>query len=149
MTPKQRAKRLAEIRKRQEEISLDQHEARRRASFTAVLKAHSMLVALDAEAANLQAAAPIELSRDDRERVWYRDFLDFLKSEQVFARLLTPAAYGGGDPDVRWDTFRNCEFNEITAFYALHYWYTWQVTILGLGPLWMTDNAASKTKTAL
>ena len=70
MTPKQRAKRLAEIRRRQEEISLDQHEARRRASFTAVLKAHSMLVALDAEAANLQAAAPIELSREDRERVW-------------------------------------------------------------------------------
>jgi acyl-CoA dehydrogenase len=89
-----------------------------------------------------------QLKRDDRERVWYRDFLDFVKGERVFARLLTPAAYGGGDPDFRWDTFRNCEFNEITAFYALHYWYTWQVTILGLGPLWMTDNEAIKAKTA-
>jgi len=34
------------------------------------------------------------------------------------------------DPDYRWDTWRNCEFNEILAFYALHYWYTWQVSIL-------------------
>ena len=67
----------------------------------------------------------VRLKRDDRERVWYQDFLDFLKEERAFARLLTPAAYGGGDPDVRWDTFRNCEFNEITAFYGLHYWYTW------------------------
>ncbi len=88
------------------------------------------------------------LKRDDRERIWYRDFLDFVKEERAFARLLTPAAYGGADPDVRWDTFRNCEFNEITAFYALHYWYTWQVSILGLGPLWMTDNEAVKEKTA-
>ena len=23
------------------------------------------------------------------------------------------------------------------AFYGLAYWYTWQVTILGLGPIWM------------
>jgi len=88
------------------------------------------------------------LKHDDRERVWYQDFLDFVKREQAFARLLTPAAYGGGDPDFRWDTFRNCEFNEITAFYALHYWYTWQVTILGLGPLWMSNNEPIKRNTA-
>jgi acyl-CoA dehydrogenase len=90
----------------------------------------------------------VKLKSDDRERVWYKDFLDFVKEEKAFARLLTPAEHGGGDPDFRWDTFRNCDFSEITAFYALHYWYTWQVTILGLGPLWMTDNEAIKAKTA-
>jgi acyl-CoA dehydrogenase len=89
-----------------------------------------------------------KLKKDDRDRVWYADFLEFVKRERAFARLLTPAAYGGGDPDVRWDTFRNCDFNEITAFYGLHYWYTWQVSILGLGPLWMSGNDAIKRRTA-
>ena len=70
MTPKQRRARLKEIRARQEEIAADQVAARQARSFTAVLKAHSMLGALAAEAAELQAAAPVELSRADRERVW-------------------------------------------------------------------------------
>ena len=47
-------------------------------------------------------------------------------------------------PDARWDTWRNCEFNEILAFYGLAYWYTWQVSILGLGPIWMSPNEALK-----
>jgi acyl-CoA dehydrogenase len=86
------------------------------------------------------------LKRDDHERVWYADFLDFVKRERVFATLLTPAPYGGGR--TRWDTWRNCEFNEITAFYGLHYWYTWQVSILGLGPIWMGRNEEMKRRTA-
>ena len=81
------------------------------------------------------------LKADDRERVWYADFLEFLAREQVFSTLLTPAAYGGV-PGCRWDNWRNNEFNEILAFYGLHYWYTWQVTILGLGPIWMSANEA-------
>ncbi|MDP1828028.1 MAG: acyl-CoA dehydrogenase [Archangium sp.] len=88
------------------------------------------------------------LKADDRNCTWYADFLEFVKREQVFASLLTPAPFGGGDAHVRWDTFRNCEFNEITAFYGLAYWYTWQVSILGLGPLWMGKNEAIKATTA-
>ncbi|MBU0515994.1 MAG: acyl-CoA dehydrogenase, partial [Proteobacteria bacterium] len=87
------------------------------------------------------------LKHDDHERVWYADFIDFLGREKVFATLLTPPAYGG--PDCRWDTWRNCEFNEITAFYGLHYWYCWQVTILGLGPIWQSANEEVKKRTAL
>jgi acyl-CoA dehydrogenase len=89
-----------------------------------------------------------KLKTDDQERVWYADFLDFVKREKIFATLLTPSTYGLEDPDYRWDTWRNCEFNEILAFYALHYWYTWQVSILGLGPIWMSDNEEVKKKTA-
>ena len=88
----------------------------------------------------------VKLKEDDRQRVWYSDLLEFLKSEGIFYTLLTPAKYGQGD--CRWDTWRNCEFSEILAFYGLHYWYTWQVTILGLGPLWMSPNEAIKQKTA-
>jgi acyl-CoA dehydrogenase len=92
-----------------------------------------------------------KLKLDDRERVWYADFLDFQRKEKLFATLLTPAAYGDNrDPsvDCRWDTWRNCEFNEILAFYGLHYWYTWQVSILGLGPIWMSSNEALKQRAA-
>jgi len=34
------------------------------------------------------------------------------------------------------------------GFYGLQYWYTWQVTILGLGPIWMGNNEKVKEKTA-
>lgn len=85
------------------------------------------------------------LKADDHERVWYADFIDFQRENQIFATLLTPAAYGTG---CRWDTYRNCEFNEILAFYGLHYWYTWQVSILGLGPIWMSTNEALKQRAA-
>jgi hypothetical protein len=59
---------------------------------------------------------------------------------------LTPTPYGAGD--ARWDTWRNCEFNEILGFYGLAYWYTWQVSILGLGPIWMSPNEALRQKAA-
>jgi acyl-CoA dehydrogenase len=87
------------------------------------------------------------IKEDDRNRSWYADFLEFQKQERLFATLLTPAAYGF-DPDCRWDTWRNCEFNEILGFYGLAYWYTWQVSILGLGPVWMSQNEALKKRAA-
>lgn len=86
------------------------------------------------------------IKTDDHERVWYADFIDFVKKEKIFAALLTPTAFGDGS--TRWDTFRNCDFNEILGFYGLPYWYTWQVTILGLGPIWMSRNEEIKHKTA-
>src|SRR5512141_1536496 len=82
------------------------------------------------------------IKADDRNQVWYADFLEFVKRERVFSTLLTPPDYG--DLDCRWDTWRNCEFNEILAFYGLAYWYTWQVSILGLGPIWMSKNEKLK-----
>lgn len=87
-----------------------------------------------------------KIKEDDQAKIWYQDFLDFIKEEQVFADLLTPAAYGDGK--ARWDMWRLTEFNEVLAFYGLCYWYAWQVTILGLGPIWMSDNEEAKKKTA-
>jgi acyl-CoA dehydrogenase len=88
----------------------------------------------------------VKLKDDFENRVWYADFLDFVKKEKIFYTLLTPAEYGDGS--TRWDTFRNCDFNEILGFYGLPYWYTWQVSILGLGPIWMGKNEEVKKKTA-
>jgi acyl-CoA dehydrogenase len=88
------------------------------------------------------------LLEDDHQRVWYSDFLEFVKENKVFATLLTPAADAAGDADKRWDTTRICAFNEITGFYGLAYWYTWQVTILGLGPIWQSGNAEARRRAA-
>lgn len=82
------------------------------------------------------------IKEDDQACRWYEDFLDFIKREQIFATLLTPAGYGA--PDARFDLSRVCEFTEITAFYSLAYQYCYQVSILGLGPIWMGDNEKVK-----
>jgi acyl-CoA dehydrogenase len=89
-----------------------------------------------------------QLKDDDHQRRWYRDFLDFLNDHRVFSTMLTPPEHAIGDPDARWDTNRNCALNEILGFYGLPYWYAWQVSILGLGPLWMADGQAIKERTA-
>ncbi len=86
------------------------------------------------------------VKEDDHQRVWYADFLAFVKKEQVFSTLLTPAGYGADTQ--RWDTYRNARFNEILGFYGLAYWYTWQVSILGLGPVWMSENEGVKQHAA-
>ena len=86
------------------------------------------------------------IKKDDQERIWYKEFLDFLAKEQIFAKLLTPTPYG--DKDSRWDMWRIQGFNEIVGFYGLPYWYTWQVTILGLGPIWMSENEEMKKQAA-
>ncbi|MDT5043624.1 MAG: acyl-CoA dehydrogenase [Actinoplanes sp.] len=82
------------------------------------------------------------------DRVWYSDFLDFAAKEGLFATFLTPAADGGGDPDKRWDTARNAALSEILGFYGLGYWYAWQVTVLGLGPVWQSANPVARAQTA-
>ncbi len=77
---------------------------------------------------------------------WYADFIEFLAAERAFATLLTPARDADGAEGKRWDTARNAVFNEILGFYGLPYWYAWQVTILGLGPIWQSDNDAARAR---
>ncbi|MBW2692081.1 MAG: acyl-CoA dehydrogenase [Deltaproteobacteria bacterium] len=87
-----------------------------------------------------------QLKEDDHAAVWYADFLEFVREKRIFATMCTPSGYGAEES--RWDTWRICEFAEILGFYGLQYWYTWQVSVLGLGPIWMSSNEALKQKTA-
>jgi len=87
-----------------------------------------------------------QLLDDYNKKIWYKEFVDFIGKEQIFAKLLTPKEYADGDPDCRWDTARNSEYSELLAFYGLGYWYCFQVTILGLGPIWMSPNEKAKKK---
>jgi acyl-CoA dehydrogenase len=93
-----------------------------------------------------EAKGKVRLKADYHARVWYADFLEFVRRERIFATISTPAGYGA--PDARWDTWRMCEFAEILGFYGLQYWYTWQVTVLGLGPIWMSRNEELKQRAA-
>ncbi|HEY5624731.1 MAG TPA: acyl-CoA dehydrogenase [Gammaproteobacteria bacterium] len=87
-----------------------------------------------------------KLLADYYDRPWYEDFLAFVKEKRIFATMCTPA--GEGAADCRWDTWRICEFAEILGFYGLQYWYTWQVSVLGLGPIWMTENETIRRRAA-
>ncbi|GIF04239.1 acyl-CoA dehydrogenase family protein [Actinoplanes siamensis] len=81
-------------------------------------------------------------------RTWYADFLDFAAKEGLFATFLTPAPDANGNRHKRWDTARNAALSEILGFYGLDYWYVWQVTVLGLGPVWQSSNAQARAHAA-
>lgn len=83
---------------------------------------------------------------DFHAKHWYADFLSFVKRERIFADVLTPAE--SGVPGATWNTRRLAALGEVLGFYGLEYWYTWQVSMLGLGPLWMSKNEKLKQKTA-
>jgi acyl-CoA dehydrogenase len=87
-----------------------------------------------------------KIKEDFLNKTWNYDFVEFMKKEQVFATLMTPTGYG--DPDSRWDTYRNVAFAELTGFYGITYWYTFQVSMLGLGPIFIGANEEIKHKTA-
>ena len=110
----------------------------------------------DAETARLlratidyfEGVGKTELLRRDHDAEWVTDYLDFVKREKLFSTFLTRADYADGDENRRWDTSRNAALSEIFGFYGLAYWYAEQVTILGLGPIWMSDNEEAKRKAA-
>ncbi len=95
-----------------------------------------------------EAKGKARLLAESRTDVWYSDFVEFLAREGVFAMLLTPVRDADDAADKRWDTARNAVFNEILGFYGLPYWYAWQVTILGLGPIWQSENDAVRARAA-
>ncbi len=86
------------------------------------------------------------IKEDDKNFTWYQDYVDFIGKEEIFADLLTPAGYG--KEDSRWDLWRVAEFNEVSGFYALHFQYLYQVTILGTGSIFLGNNEAVKHKAA-
>ncbi|MFI5801457.1 acyl-CoA dehydrogenase family protein [Streptomyces sp. NPDC051561] len=95
-----------------------------------------------------EARGKRQIIEDYRTRAWLGDFLAFSAKEGLFATFLTPAAAAGDNTDKRWDTARIAALNEIFGFYGLDYWYAWQVTILGLGPVWQSDNADARARAA-
>ncbi|TDG11395.1 acyl-CoA dehydrogenase [Seongchinamella unica] len=92
-----------------------------------------------------EARGLTRLKKDWHDKVWNYDFVAFMKEQQVLATLMTPSGYGD---DAHWDSLRNVQFAEISAFYGIAYWYTFQVSMLGLGPVFNGDNEAAKQRAA-
>lgn len=87
------------------------------------------------------------LKQEFHEAVWYEDFLELLAREAIFATFGTPTQVGrliDNGSNARWDTARNNDLSELLAWYSLEHWYAWQVTVLGLGPVWMSGNEEAK-----
>ncbi len=87
-----------------------------------------------------------KVKEDFHNRTWPKDFVDFQKEHKIFAKLLTPAGYGAADN--RWDTYRIYHWAEIMGFYGIAYWYVWDVSQLGICPIWMGSNEEAKHKAA-
>ncbi|UGA54790.1 acyl-CoA dehydrogenase family protein [Vibrio sp. VB16] len=86
------------------------------------------------------------IKEDWHNKVWNYEFVEFMKENNILETLMTPSGYGA--EDARWDTYRNTKFAEIVGFYGLTYWYTFQVSMLGLAPVWLGSNEELKHKTA-
>ena len=86
------------------------------------------------------------LKEDYNGAVWYADFIEFCKQEGILASLMTPAQQGKDGENAVWDTWRVCGFAEILGFYGLCYWYVYQVSVLGIGPIWMSGNQDAQAR---
>ena len=88
------------------------------------------------------------LLEDFHAKAYYTDYLEFLAKENVLATFFTPTPDAHGNTNKRWDTARISALSEITGFYGLNYWYPYQVSILGLGPVWQSENAVARRRAA-
>lgn len=73
------------------------------------------------------------------------DFYEYIKESGFFSKLLTPEAYGDGT--TRWDHYLVSAASELLGFYGF-YQYTFQCSVLGLGPIWESDNEKQKREAA-
>jgi acyl-CoA dehydrogenase len=94
-----------------------------------------------------EAKGLAEMKSEYHAGIWYKDFLDFNAQQGLFAGVATPANVGAlleGAPQTTWDTARINELNEILGFYSLGHWYAWQVSVLGLGPVWPSAHEGAR-----
>ncbi|NLW77867.1 MAG: acyl-CoA dehydrogenase [Ruminococcaceae bacterium] len=87
------------------------------------------------------------IREDNSLKVWQDDWMKYQKEKGIFATALTAKGYGD-DPDARFDLYRLCPMSEVLGFYGFGYQYPLQVSILGVGPIWMSDNEVQKKELA-
>ncbi len=86
------------------------------------------------------------LREEDRMNLWQSDWIQYQGENEIFATMLTAEGYG--EEGSRYDLSRICELSEILGFYGEGYQYPYQVSILGVGPIWMSGNDVQKIELA-
>jgi hypothetical protein len=86
------------------------------------------------------------LKEDYHGAVRYAGFIEFCQREGTLASLMTPARHGKEGENAVWDAWRVCGFAEIPGFYGLCYRYVYQVSVLGIGPIWMSGNQDAQAR---
>ncbi|SHI85261.1 acyl-CoA dehydrogenase [Dethiosulfatibacter aminovorans DSM 17477] len=86
------------------------------------------------------------IREDNKLYIWQEDWIKFQKKNGIYSTMLTAKGYG--DEDSRFDLSRICEMSEILSFYGAGYQYPYQVSLLGVGPVWMGDNEEQKNELA-
>ena len=86
------------------------------------------------------------LKEEDRMCVFYNDWLRYQTKHKIYATLLTPEKYSKVE-GARFDIRRIAQYTELMTFYSYSHKYSFQVSILGLGPIYMSNNEIAKEKT--
>lgn len=87
------------------------------------------------------------ICEDNKYYIWQDDWMKYQKEHGIFATMLTAQGYGD-DPEARFDLYRLCTMSEILGFYGFSYQYPLQVSVLGVGPIWMSNNEEQKKELA-
>jgi acyl-CoA dehydrogenase len=86
------------------------------------------------------------MRRDNNKKIYQQDWIDYQGEHGIYKDLFTVKGYG--DADSRFDLYRTCAELELLSFYSFNYMYSAQVTLLGAGPIWMSDNEQQKKELA-
>ena len=84
------------------------------------------------------------LKEHDHERTWYADFLEFVAARAHLRDAADARGRRRRRPGQALGHRAQLRVQRDPRLLRAAYWYTWQVTILGLGPIWQSDNAAAR-----
>lgn len=87
------------------------------------------------------------IREDCKYYIWQEDWMKYQKEHGIYSTMLTAEGYGN-DAEARFDLYRLCPMSEILGFYGQAYQYPLQVSILGVGPIWMGNNEEQKRELA-
>ncbi len=88
----------------------------------------------------------LQILKDVADKRDLEDWYKYQGSKNIYSTMLTPTGYG--NEDTSFDLSKISAISELFAFYNPSVWYTFQVSILGVCPIWMSDNEYQKNELA-
>lgn len=89
-----------------------------------------------------QAKGPKALKEEDRQEIWYQDWIDYQAKHGLYASLLSAQQYS--KQGHQFSIFRLTRFLEVCAYLSPAHAYSLHVSFLGLFPIYMSSNESLK-----